>query len=224
MKIFYDLNVKDINKLFVGLFIFEIFLVIAYVGGLLLDHPTKFFNFNGEANLPSWFSSTQYLLIGLVFLVKRDQCNTNVSPSRFFFLMGAIGFIFLSADEAAQVHETMNGVIQNVNWLPRFKGGNGIWIFIYGLFGLALLLYTFRDIFRMWQRYRRQTSIMVIGFIILVIGSAGLEAFGYEYLSSRLTPLAFMFEAAGEEFLEMLGVSIILYGALLLLLDKDEGQ
>lgn len=56
---------------------------------------------------------------------------------------------------------------------------------------------------------------MASGFAILLIGAVVLEVIGYQYLRgvpslSHLYPL----EVALEEFLEMIGVSIAVYGAI----------
>jgi len=58
-----------------------------------------------------------------------------------------------------------------------------------------------------------------MGFFLL--GGVGLEAIGYQFLRSGSTPLLYSAEVALEEFLEMSGASITLYGTILMLLHKS---
>jgi hypothetical protein len=224
MRVFYDIQIRDINKLLIGLLVFEIFLVIIHITSLLVfGRVSPFFHLDVEANLPSWFSSTQYLLIGIIFLVRSQQSTSVPYPSHRFFILLFFGFMLLSMDEAAQFHETLNGfLLKKFDWAPSFKGGNGVWIFIYGLIGVVLLHKTFRDILGLWNHNRRQTTIMTLGLAMLAFGSVGLEIFSYEFLKNGATPLLDVIEPAVEEFFEMFGVSVILYGALLLLIDKTD--
>jgi len=62
---------------------------------------------------------------------------------------------------------------------------------------------------------------MAIGMGFVVLGGVGLEAIGYQFLRSGSTPLLYSAEVALEEFLEMSGASVTLYGAILLLLYKS---
>jgi hypothetical protein len=69
----------------------------------------------------------------------------------------------------------------------------------------------------MWKTHRRQTAIMASGFAIFLIGAAGLEVVGYQFLRGEPSLSYFyQLEVALEEFLEMIGISITVYGAILL--------
>ena len=220
MKLEFECTIQGANKLLIGSVIFETFLVFCYLVGILSHHPTQFFDLDGEANLPAWFSSIQLFVIGQAFLLKGLQINSKTQLSRFFFYLGCLGFILLSADEAARIHETLNGVLQHVHLLPRFKDGNGIWIAIYILIGAALFFITSREILAMWNCYRRATLIMAMGVGVALFGGVVLEIVSYQYLRSGSTQLLYFIEVAFEEFFEMSGASITLYGALLMLTHK----
>lgn len=219
MKLHYDLTVQDINQLFVGLVLIEIFLVAAYLACMLSGHPTKFFDLDAEANFPAWFSSIQLFLISQVFFLKTRQPAPMNSSSRGLLLLGSLGFMFLSADEAARIHETINGVIKHIEWLPRFKSDHGIWIFIYAVVGLVAIAIAAREFRMMWREYRRATMTLMAGVALAILGGVVLEIVSYQYLRSGSTPVLLVIEVAFEEFFEMLGASIALYGALLLLME-----
>jgi len=222
MRLYCDFTVRDANKLLIGLILFELCLVLIFAADTLLGSPSlsikQLFDLDGEGNLPAWFSSVQLFLIGLVFLLRSRQPDPVHSPSPLFLLMVSAGFIFLSADEAASIHEKISVLFKHVEWMPRFKGDHGLWVFIYTFIGLILLLANFRTLASMWNRYRHATSIMAIGMVFVLFGVIGLEAISYQFLRDGSTPLLYSAEVALEEFLEMSGASVTLYGAILLLL------
>jgi hypothetical protein len=121
----------------------------------------------------------------------------------------------------ASIHEKLSVLFKHVEWIPRFKGDHGLWVFIYAIIGLILLLANLRAFVAMWNRYRHATSIMAIGMGFFLLGGVGLEAIGYQFLRSGSTPLLYSAEVALEEFLEMSGASITLYGTILMLLHKS---
>ena len=225
MRLYCDFTVRDANKLLFGLILFELCLVLIYAADTLLGSPSwsikQLFDFDGEGNIPAWFSSVQLSLIGLIFLLRSRQTDSDHFPSPLFLLTVSTGFIFLSADEAASIHEKISGALKHIELMPRFKGDHGIWIFIYALIGLILFLATFRSLAAMWNRYRHATFMMAIGMGIVVLGGVVMEVISYQFLRSGSTPLLYRVEVTLEEFLEMSGASVTLYGAILLLLHES---
>ena len=53
-----------------------------------------------------------------------------------------------------------------------------------------------------------------------MLGGVGLEIISYQFLREDETSLFYIVEVAFEEFLEMLGASLILYGAILFSSEK----
>ena len=226
MRLSFDFSVRDATKVFFGLIFLDLCLVSIFAAAILLGSPSWriLFNLDREGNIPAWFSSVQLFLTGMIVLLRSREIDPGHSPSRLFFLAVGTGFIFLSADEAASIHETIGRALIHVEWMPRFKGGHGIWIFVYALIGLILLLACFRRLAAIWNRYRHATSIMAMGLGFALLGAVGLEAISYQFLRSGSTPLLYLVEVALEEFLEMSGASIMLYGALLLLLEDSRAE
>jgi len=229
MRDYCDFSVPDAKKLLVVLTIVELAFVLIFAADTLLESPSarihRLFDLDADANIPNWFSSIQLFLIGLVFLLRRRKAGRDAPPSRLFLLMGSAGFVFLSADEAALIHEDIGGfLIHHMAWMPRFKGDYGAWVYLYLLIGIALLLATFREVVSMWRHHRRPTSTMTVGAALYLLGAVGFEVIGFQFLRDGSTPLLYEAEVAIEEFLEMFGASVILYGAVLLLLDDTRAS
>jgi hypothetical protein len=218
MDIYFNINLKNAKKILIGLILFELCLVAIYLAGNFIGHPTIFFNLDGEANLPAWFSSMQFLLIGQIFYLKSLQPNPKNLPSYFFLIIIAAGFIFLSVDEAAQIHETLSGILKRTTSMPRFKEGNGIWILPYFLIGTFVLYKFYKEILVMFIHFRKVTITIATGFILITFGAVVLEIIGYQFLLGDATKKLYFIEVAFEEFFEMAGASLVLYGALLFLI------
>ena len=178
MRLYCDITVRDANILLIGLILFELCLVLIFAVDTALGSPRlsiqQLFDLDGEGNIPAWFSSVQLFLIGLLFLLKSRQLDPDHSPSPLFLLMVSAGFIFLSADEMASIHEKLSLVFKHVEWIPRFKEDHGLWVFIYAIIGLILLLANLRAVAAMWNRYRHATSIMAIGMGFVMLGGVGI--------------------------------------------------
>ena len=212
-------TVQGAKKLLVGLIAIEILFVLIFVTDSLLGLPGtvhRHFSLDLEANIPSWFSSIQLFLIGLLMSLVSRQRNVRYPPPVFLLIIG-LGFIFLSMDEAAQVHERLTRILTGLGWtLALFKGGHGGWILPYFIIGSVLCLLGFRNFVTMWNCFRRETFIVTMGMGMLLFGAMGLEIASYQFLRSGTTPLLYQGEVALEEFFEMSGASVILYGTILL--------
>ena len=128
-----------------------------------------------EANLPSWYSASQLLLVSLAFggaaarAVHERRAWLALAPAAFFAL--------LSLDEGAQLHE-------RVGWWAEatFGVGSGLitgpWIFVaVPLYG-ALALSVGRAV---WPLVRGRRDVLVLGTAgcaLFVVAAAGIEGLG----------------------------------------------
>jgi len=214
----FKFTVKDANRLLFALIFFEICLILIFALDVLSQIPLpihKLFNLDGEATIPAWFSSIQLFLIGVLFLFSGNwpQKHRIVTPG--WLLLIGMGFIFLSADEAAQIHEKVTSFLKHVEWMPRFKGNHGIWIPVYFSIAVVLAVLGRHTINSALKAYPRQAIIILSGFAVLLIGAVGMEIISYWYLRGTEYSFLYKVEVALEEFFEMAGASIILYGTIL---------
>jgi hypothetical protein len=157
------------------------------------------FNLDRELTLASWYASSKLLLVALAFFFCSHR--PSAASSRSLFLIFAGGFVFLSADEAASIHE---GIAEQF----QYEG----WFVIYGAIGLVLGAVLLPKLWRLWQHYRWPSLLFVVGFGLMVVGAVAIEELRQEFLARGSTWETL--QVALEEGLELTGASLILFAAL----------
>ena len=195
----------------------ELLLVALYWLDILCGEPpllNPLFDLDGEGNIPAWFSSAQLLLIALtLWTANRFRRREPLPPRRFVNLLAA-GFLVLSLDETAQVHETITGVIGSryADWVPHLVSSHKAFA-VLATVGVFWVMKTFyKDARAAWRWSRRECTICLLGVSIVLLGGSLIEAIGYLYLQKG-TP-AYHIEVSFEEFFEMLGETLILRAVL----------
>ena len=218
MGFHFQFTVKDANRLLLVLILFEIFLTLMFAidGQFKISRPFhRLFDLDGEATIPSWFSSMQLFLIGIVFLFSKQWPQKHQIVASGWLFFAGLGFMFLSADEAAVIHEKITRALKHIEWMPRFKGNHGIWIPVYLSVATVFAIMARRTIYSVFRVYPRQTKIMFSGMVIFLMGAVGLEILSYWYFRGTQYPVLSQIEVGLEELFEMVGASIILYGSIL---------
>lgn len=169
----------------------------------------RHFELSAENNIPTYFSALQLLTAAaLLGVIARHQAATR-SPWRWHFLSLAVGFAFLSLDEAASIHETVLGRVGRFvlddafafTWL-----GPGIVIgALTGLFYLRFLM----------ALPRRFGRLFVISGAIFLAGAIGAEWIGSEIFRRWGFNWGHQIEVIVEEGLEMVGIAVFIYALLL---------
>lgn len=203
-----------LRHLFLSCLAFELFLVAMHLAANLSGsiNLNRYFNLNNELTLASWFSAAQLLTTGLLMIIVAAFSDRHGWPSPRFCWVVGLGFIFLSLDETASIHESITELTRLYlsTWAQSlFNGQHGAWIFVYGALGLILGATMLRDLAIMWRHHRSYAVAIAVGFAILVAGGVIVEIGGYYRVLGRP-----MFQIALEEFLEMVGGTIILMGAI----------
>lgn len=161
----------------------------------------QIFDVDEEASFPTWYSSIAlFITSGVLWVNARAHRNVG-SPLRWYWDVLAVGFLFLSIDEIAGIHETLNSEI-DISW--AIPGG-----IIAVLVGIAYIPFLFK--------LPRRTAVwFLIGGFIYIGGAVGVELYTEPYLvNDQLDTLAYYLWNAVEEGMEMGGVLIFLHALLL---------
>ena len=150
----------------------------------------QLFELDEENNLPTWFSS--YLLLNnalVLWLIAASKSDAY----RIYWIVLAIGFVVLSIDEVAGLHETFNTAI-DTNW--AIFGG----LIVLGV-GVCMIPFLLSLPFRLALWFIISGSIFIGGVI------------GVELLSEDLNEetMTYAYASALEEGMEMLGALLFLF-------------
>jgi hypothetical protein len=207
------------QRLLAGLIAFEVMLMVVYAIYPSLGSSSRrigdaFFDLDEEGNIPSWFSSAQLLSIGVLMWCVASLQAAGGRPSRLsLFVIGGC-FVFFSMDEAIVIHERLK---------TYFEGDDNYraWMMIYVVIGAAIFLATRRDVLATWHLYRRPALLMIAALGLVVLGGLGLEIVDVEVTDPH-PEKTFLNRSAVmlEEWLEMLGATIILYAVILMAQQK----
>ncbi|MCF7760672.1 MAG: hypothetical protein K9M98_09220 [Cephaloticoccus sp.] len=161
----------------------------------------QIFDVDEEDSFPTWYSASTLLLTAFVLWLKTSSARGPADAWRWHWRGLAVGFVFLSIDEIAGIHETLNSLI-DYSW--AIPGG-----IIATLVGLAYLPFL--------ARLERSTAIQfIIGGGIFVGGAVGVELYTEPFQANdELNTLAYNLWNALEEGMEMGGVLIFLRALLL---------
>ncbi len=177
----------------------------------VLDIPVfrvtrRVFDLNAERNIPTLFSSVTLLvssmLLGFIAYLTR---STDGRYSLFWAVL-SLGFLFLSIDETAYIHENLSEDIAG-------------WIFVVAPFVILFLL----GYIRFFLHLPRSTKLYFLFAGLLYIGGAFiLEFIGSWRISiadENIITTTIVFTTV-EEALEMFGINVFIYSLLLYLRDN----
>jgi len=194
-----------IKKMFFLLLFTTLFLLMMHT--LTLDGPQLLyleFNIDKEANIPTWFSTVLLFTISITAFVVYWLENNFEKPHRwrYFWILYAAFYAFLSFDEAAMVHEIIDKI-------TRIK-----WIFVYAPFAGVFFILTVYYLVVI-RKYKKTILLWVIGgLMVFAFGGLFMEFVSY---AGKLVPFLQQIEYILEEGGEMLGSSMVLMGVLTVL-------
>lgn len=211
-------RLKKIPRLVLVLFSADLTLALFYLVNAGLHWPfakiAPMLDLDGEANLPTWYSSMQLLLTaGLLAIFTFQQMEKGKRQSWSLLLLPLI-FIFLSLDEVVGIHEWL-GMASDV-FLPGGSRVNtqlaytGIWMFLLGIpFGVIMLIL----LANLKKYFREQPAVgkkLLVGLAVFIGAACGVEIFSnFVPHTSKL----YVVEVFTEELGEMLGETILVWAA-----------
>ena len=171
-------------------------------------------NLDGEANLPTWYSSMQLLIVaGLLALFALNRVKKKDRQS-WSLLLWPLIFVFLAMDEIVGLHEWLGMVSDAL--LPGGSRRNtllaytGVWMFLLGI-PFLLLMFTLLASLKKYLREQPAVSKKLLWGLIIFIGAAcGIEIFS-NFVSH--TGKFYVLEVFSEELGEMLGETLLVWAA-----------
>jgi hypothetical protein len=202
------------------LFAMDLAMAILHVIGPLVpawaargdDNRDYLWDLDAEGNAPSWYSTMQLGLIGVLMLGLAAVRPQRARLTAILALAGLL-FLFLSLDEQARLHEKFGSYLDEVG--PDRKDtaldATGAWMLIVApafLGVIALGAYAGRDLLR---GRRAVQALYAIGLVIYVGSFAGLELL-LNFMPERERQLETL-----EETGEMIGATLLLWATYELL-------
>lgn len=168
-----------------------------------LHRPMAFLDMDYEVNLPTWYSSLQLGVLGLLFAGYAWLHWRRRSPRAWLLAVPALLALFLSLDELAQIHERLRPFTRT-ELLPF----SGAWMLVAAPVFLAAVGLTYWVTRHFWAPPRAR-QLLVAGIALYVFSAAALEI-PHNFMEPNSIPhLAVIFV---EEMGEMLAVTLMLWG------------
>lgn len=183
----------------------------------LSENPVApIFDFDRETSATTWFSTLQLFLVSVVYASIGSNTPTESPVSSRYFYLGSFTFFFLSVDEGAIVHERVTDLVEMSGFDFLLIDGQGGWIAIYLITFFILALVLYKTLLKASKAYTKEFYLSLTGVAIFLSGGVLLEIVGYLFLDADKQSTGYKIEVLFEEFLEMFGVTVMLYAALLL--------
>ena len=161
------------------------------------------FNLNTEGNIPTWYSTILLFSVSAVSFFIYQITNLKPGSNKInygFWLTVSFTFLFLSLDEASQIHEL-------IDQHTSIK-----WVYVYAPFGALFFSYCGMHFYRTWKENKRIGTWILGGLIVYACGGLLCEWVSHHF--QPLPPFIQKVEFIMEEGLEMFGVILILTGCL----------
>lgn len=176
----------------------------------LIYQLVRLFNVNREASIPAWYSASLLLLCSVLLATIAHAKRRSGDRYIGHWTALAMLFLYLSADEAAEIHEKLTIPLQEaLNSKGYFYFA---WVIVGAVFVLVVGLAYLRFFWHLPPRSRAQFLLAGMVYVggALVIESISAKVW-YEKGGTSLT-----FSAIGtvEELGEMLGLVIFVYALL----------
>lgn len=188
-------------------------MVLTFVHYQVVELPwyvRQIFDVDEEDSFPTWYSASALLLTSMILWVQTWRKQRSADPQRWHWLGLAAGFMLLSVDEVAGIHETINSLTETSWAVP----GAVVAAVVGGAYLMFLL-----------QLDRRTAIWFVIGGAVFLGGAVGVELYTEPYLKNdQLNTLAYNLWTGVEEGMEMAGVLIFLQALLRLMKREANGR
>lgn len=190
--------------------------LVFYFNGNNIGWLFNLFNIRTEGNFAAYYSSIAILFASfLLAFISLFRKMNGLSYS--LWLVLSLIFFYISVDEAVQLHERVGILFDKKFELTGYLSWG--WVIPYGLLCIVFaLVYSIKFL---PQLPKKIFWLFIISGTIFVIGALGVEMIGAKnYHSDNFSEIYNAICYSIEEFLEMLGIALFIYGLLLYI--KDE--
>ncbi len=176
------------------------------------------FNLDMEQNIPTLYSCCAILFCSMLLLILSITEKRKKNSEWIYWAGLSLIFLFLSLDEGLKIHERINDVT------ALYVTSTGLtywpWVLPYGIGVILISLFYMKFIFTLPIK---TLSLFISSGVVFLLGAVGFEMLGareaqlHSYESIRYAVFYTV-----EEFLEMTGIVIFIYGLLTLLKARIE--
>jgi hypothetical protein len=206
---------KKIIFLFVSIGAALIFAnILCYVLKFIVNYPGihrfAMINLDEEANVPTYFSSLLLLTSGcLLGIIAQAEKTKNSNFFRHWVFLSFL-FFYMSLDEAAEIHEHLNGPI------GELLNVGGIFYFAAVIPGILVTLLLLVFYLRFWMNLPQKSKILFMASAVFYIGGViGVELAGGRYFNLHgPNNLTYGLLTVFEETLELAGIILFIYALL----------
>lgn len=210
----------DLNPKKIGFTILGMDILICFLSTALWYFPKKYqipvanldemFYLDNEQNVPTYYS---VLILLFAFLVTYFIARLKKTTKDSFYpqWMGlAIGFFILSADEFIMLHEKLKRFTFHVFPKDSYLYNSG-WVTMGVITALVVSLFFLYFVMKLPRKPR---NIIIAAGIIYLTGALVIERIGYSILDIYGNGREFVLISMVEEFMEMAGITLYIYGLL----------
>jgi hypothetical protein len=210
------------RRVVTGLYAVDVLIALAFVGHLVFGPIGNTILARqlmpaGEANFPTWYSSMQWALAGVLLVLYATHAPRHLKGGIRLYLPAAAAFA-LSIDETAQIHEWIGQATDAL--LPggarseTFFAITGIWMLILVPIAIAAAVWIGVLVVDHLRAAPSAARLLIGGVAIFVVGAGVVEI--ATNLAAGNLPRQVAIETI-EELTEMLGATTVVWGSLELL-------
>ncbi len=202
------------------------------------DRIQEMFDVARELSICNWFSSVQEAGVGLVFWLIHLKVKDDWGgkwPARGWAVLGGL-FFYIGLDDGTEMHERISSAVSDYFTFTAESGavhrGGAGWIgnlldhypsyAWHVLFGPVFAAFALFMVFFLWRQMERKRALFIyLGLFVYAIAEGqdfieGMET-PYDWLTEKFGTQPYTvphFMKMGEEYLEMLGTTIVLWVVL----------
>lgn len=208
------------KKIILALLVITSLLLLAHISVYLLNNAVPpavsesldgLFNLSRESNFPTFFSAFLLLMSGLLAAIIYQYKRKTKERFRHQWLMLSLVFMFLSVDEAVQIHERLTTISGKKFDFLNSAFLSFAWVIPYTILFLVVAVYFIKFVLALPKKTR---NLFIIAGILYIGGALGFEFIeGYVFNRHGFNQMYWAL-ATVEELMEITGVIVIIYALL----------